>query len=154
MSKSAKKARPKKAPARKKTKAKLKELEEKAPLAEEKPKRAQKTKKPAEKKEAVAAEMAKTEAVKLRPPPTAMVSWRHLDSLHERQARGFSFGELASAGIPLNTAKSQALSIDIRRRSVRDENVNKLRAWFEFARDGSSKPEAKSTPAQVAARKR
>ena len=51
--------------------------------------------------------------------------------MHERAARGFSFGELASAGVPLNAAKREGLSLDIRRRSVVEGNVEMLKGWFK-----------------------
>lgn len=148
-----KKARPAKpSSAKKKTKAKAakpKKVEKKAPAAaaaEEKPKKvAPKAKKAAEKKVAAPKTTEKKQMVKLGPPPIAMVASRHIDSLHQRVARGFSFGELASAGVPLDTAKRQDLSVDVRRRSVVHENVEKLKGWFKHpghaaAREGAVKP--------------
>ncbi len=102
----------------------------KAPEApkEEKPKAA-KPKKVAAKKEA-APSPAKAAPVKLGPPPSAVVTSRHLDSTHERAARGFSFGELASASVPLTTARNGGLKLDIRRRSVVQGNVDSLKRWL------------------------
>jgi ribosomal protein L13E len=147
MSKSAKKkAKPRKAIAPKKTKAKVtrpKKVEKVIRAKEEKPKKAAPKTKPvvAEKKEAPVKPVAKTiskpiskpEPLKLGPPPMAIVATRHVDSdsLHERQARGFSFGELSSAGVPLNAAKDHDLSVDVRRRSVVDKNVETLKGWLE-----------------------
>ena len=46
---------------------------------------------------------------------------------HEiRVGRGFSLGELKRAGITLQEAKKFKVSIDSRRRSVREENVKRL----------------------------
>ena len=139
-----KKAKPKgkKVPARKKagtkvskTKAvKVAAKEEKPKSAPPKPKKAveeKKEKKAQEKKEAPAKPSAKAEPIALGPPPEATIASRHIDSLHERPARGFSFGELASAGVPLNTAKREGLSLDLRRRSVVEGNVDALKGWFK-----------------------
>jgi ribosomal protein L13E len=71
----------------------------------------------------------------------ATIATMHIDSLHERSARGFSFGELASAGVPLNSAKREGLSLDIRRRSVVERNVEALKGWFKSP---ASKPESKT----------
>jgi len=142
MSKSAKKkAKPRKATAPKKTKAKAtrpKKVEKVTRAKEEKPKKAApKAKTVAEKKESpvkpVAKPISKPEPLKLGPPPMAVVATRHVDSdsLHERQARGFSFGELSSAGVPLNAAKNHDLSVDVRRRSVVDKNVQMLKGWLQ-----------------------
>lgn len=116
-------------------KEKPKRVEKKKPLIEEKPKKpAPRAKKIAEKKEAPppAKTIAKPAPLKLGPPPSAIVATRHVDSdsLHERGARGFSFGELTSAGVPLNAAKSHDLSVDVRRRSVVDKNVETLKGWL------------------------
>jgi ribosomal protein L13E len=131
---SKKQAKPKKAPAKSKIKpnvAKAKKVE-KAAREEEKPKRAApKPKKVVERKQAPPKAAAKTRPVKMGPPPTAVVAARHIDSLHEREARGFSFGELSAAGIPINMAKEGDLSVDIRRRSVVEQNVATLKGWFK-----------------------
>jgi ribosomal protein L13E len=154
-----KKAKPHKATAPKKTKAKVtkqKKVQKVARAIEEKPKKGapkakkieQKKEAPikiAEKKEAPAKTVTRPEApvktvpkrepLKLGPPPMAVVATRHVDSdsLHERQARGFSFGELSSAGVPMNAAKSHDLSVDVRRRSVVAKNVEVLKGWLEPA---------------------
>jgi ribosomal protein L13E len=134
-----KKAKPAGASARKKTKAKVtkakvtkpKKVVKHAPVKEKPKKVAPKVKKAAEKKEAPPKLVAKTEPIKLGPPPVAMIALMHIDSSRERAARGFSFGELASAGVPLNAAKRQDLPLDIRRRSVMVRNVEMLKGWFK-----------------------
>jgi len=100
---------------------------------------APKPKAPVEKKESPRPQV-KAEAVTLGPLPSAKVESRHIDSLHERAGRGFSFGELASASISLVSAKRHGLALDIRRRSVVEANVDSLKSWF--------KTPAKATPAK------
>jgi ribosomal protein L13E len=137
MSASKKKGKPGKVAASKKAKAKVtkpKKVEKKAPVVEEKPKKvAPKAKKVVEKKEAPAKTITKEAPVKLGPAPTPMVTTRLVDpgSMHQRDARGFSFGELASAGVPLNAAKHQDISVDLRRRSVVEQNVEMLKSWYK-----------------------
>jgi ribosomal protein L13E len=76
------------------------------------------------------------------------------DSLHERAARGFSFGELSSAGIPLDAAKRQDLSVDIRRRSVVDQNVEALKGWFKHPGHAPAKDAAHEQVAVAAVSKK
>jgi ribosomal protein L13E len=151
-----KKAKPKgkKAPARKAQAPKASKTRKAAPKTapvEEKPKKAApKPKKREDKKEAPVKMVARPEPMKLGPPPEATVASRHIDSMHERLARGFSFGELASAGVPLNAAKREGLSLDIRRRSVLDGNVEALKGWFKSpgkpATERAAQPVAVPTP--------
>jgi len=130
-----KKAKPKgkKAPTRKAPAPKVQKAKTvaKAPVEEKPKKAAPKPKKVAERKEAPAKVSVKAEPVVLGPPPGATVVSRHIDSLSERPGRGFSFGELASAGVPLNTARREGLSLDVRRRSVEGGNVEALKGWFK-----------------------
>src|SRR5271169_255072 len=106
---SKKKAKPagKKSVAPKKAKvAKTKKVVKEAAPEEEKPKKvAPKAKKAVEKKEAPAKAAVRAKPPELGPPPSAIIVARRVDSLRERAARGFSFGELSSAGIPVNAAK-------------------------------------------------
>jgi ribosomal protein L13E len=142
----------KKAPPRKKAATKAKPKAVKAVAKQEKPKGAvpkpkkvvekrEVEKKVVEKKEVASKPIVKAEPVALGPPPKATVATMHVDSLHERSARGFSFGELASAGIPLNAAKREGLSLDIRRRSVVEGNVDALKGWFKSP---AAKPASKT----------
>ena len=111
-----KKAKPtkKRAPTGKKTKVTKTKKVAKADVDEKpKPKKpAPKAKKVAEKKEAPPKAIAKPERVELGPPPLAAVEVRHIDSnsMHERRARGFSFGELASARGPARLLRSAKAS--------------------------------------------
>jgi ribosomal protein L13E len=148
----AKKAATKKPPAPKVSKTKK---AAKAVAVEEKPKKAApKPKKPAEKKEAPAKVSVRAEQMELGPPPEATVASRHIDSMHERPARGFSFGELASAGVPLNAAKREGLSLDVRRRSVVEGNVEALKGWFKSPRGSSSETTAEAVAVATAGKKK
>jgi ribosomal protein L13E len=132
-----KKAKPKgkKAPPKKPAGPKPSKTKKVVKLAapEEKPKKvAPKTKKVAEKKEEPA-KLPKAKPAELGPPPEAVIATRHIDSMEERAGRGFSFGELSTAGVPLNVAKREGLSVDVRRRSVVAGNVEALKGWLKSA---------------------
>jgi ribosomal protein L13E len=130
-----KKSKPgKKAPA-KKTKAKVTKVKKavKAPPAE-KPKKVAKPKvEKVEKKEAPQKPVVKAERVELGPAPSAVIAARHLDSMQERPGRGFSFAELTSAGVEFNLARREGLSVDVRRRSTVEGNVEALKQWLKTA---------------------
>lgn len=79
------------------------------------------------------AKVERKEPVALGPAPSPVVSARHVDSMHDRPGRGFSFGELDSAGVSVVTAKREGLSMDIRRRSVVEGNVQALKEWLSGA---------------------
>jgi ribosomal protein L13E len=137
-----KKAKPKgkKAPPKKPAGPKPSKTKKVVKLAtpEEKPKKvAPKTKKVAEKKVAEKkeepAKLPKAKPAELGPPPEAVIATRHIDSMEERAGRGFSFGELSTAGVPLNVAKREGLSVDVRRRSVVAGNVEALKGWLKSA---------------------
>jgi len=153
-----KKAPTRKAPAPKPKVSKTKKA--KAPVEEEMPKKASpkeaapKVRKAAERKEAPAKVSVKAEPVSLGPLPEATVASRHIDSMHERQARGFSFGELASAGVPLNAARREGLSLDVRRRSVVDGNVEALRGWFKGSGRSASERTAEAVAVATAGKKK
>ena len=101
------------------------------PMKAEKAEEVEKEEKPkSEKKETPPKTAVKREAVNLGTPPTSMIGSRHLDSMHERPGRGFSFGELSSAGVPRDAAARARLSVDIRRRSVIESNVDALKSWY------------------------
>lgn len=144
-----KKSKPgKKAPA-KKTKAKVTKVKKaaRAPPAE-KPKKVAKPKvEKVEKKEVPQKPVVKTEHLELGPAPSAVVAARHLDSMHERPGRGFSLAELTSSGVEFNLARREGLSVDVRRRSVVEGNVEALKQWLKTA--VASKPSEE--PVAVAA---
>jgi ribosomal protein L13E len=81
---------------------------------------------------------AKAEPLTLGPSPSPTVMSRHVDSMHHRAARGFSFGELESAAVPLYVAKREGLQLDLRRRSVLDGNVELLKGWFKSPQGSKS----------------
>jgi len=149
---------------RKKAKAKVtktKKVAKEAPVEKEKPKKATpKAKKTEEKKEVPsktpAKTVAKVEHVKLGPPPAAIVAVRqtYSGSPYERAARGFSFGELESAGIPANAARHGDLSLDIRRRSVVQANVEMLKGWFKSPAAAAPRERMEKPVAVVAAGKK
>ena len=133
------KARPAPTKTKKAAKAVAAEEKPKKVTPEEKPKKVTPKEKPAETKEVRVKPLASAEPKELGPPPAAVVAARHIDSLRERQARGFSFGELASAGVPLDAAKRKGLALDIRRRSVVGGNVELLKSWLSSPADGPKK---------------
>jgi ribosomal protein L13E len=73
------------------------------------------------------------ERVKLGPAPQPWVLSRHDRTMRHRPAKGYSFGELEAADISLPAAKSLHLHVDSRRRSVLEENTDKLKGWYKAA---------------------
>ena len=61
--------------------------------------------------------------------PEAMVSSRHGTGMVNRLGRGFSTGELSGAGLSPRLATNWGVSLDVRRRSVIQGNVDALRTW-------------------------
>ena len=61
--------------------------------------------------------------------PEATVTSRHGTGLVTRGGRGFSIGELSSAGMAPRLASSWGLRLDARRRSVIQGNVDSLKKW-------------------------
>ena len=102
-----------------------------------------------EKKQAPKKSVTREELLRFGPPPAATVMSRHLDAMHHRAARGFSLGELGSAGVQVNVAKREGLSMDIRRRSVVDGNVELLKGWLK----GASPRSTKQSPDAATAKK-
>ncbi|RLG60125.1 50S ribosomal protein L13e [Candidatus Geothermarchaeota archaeon] len=47
-----------------------------------------------------------------------------------RKGKGFSLGELQAVGLTINQAKKLGISIDKRRRSVHQENIELLRRFL------------------------
>jgi ribosomal protein L13E len=84
---------------------------------------------PKSEKEGVAQEAVKTVA-EHGPSPAPVVLVRHERGMQERRARGYSLGELGSAGITFIAARRVRLPVDLRRRSVLDGNVGKLKGWY------------------------
>jgi ribosomal protein L13E len=113
-------------------------------------------KKKAEKVEAVPRETKSEEpAMKARPAPQASVLSRFDGDMYERRAKGFSFGELAAAGLTFTVARVMGLPVDIRRRSSIDGNVSALKSWYVPAPKKAKEPkepkaEKKAKPAKAA----
>jgi len=63
-------------------------------------------------------------------PPTAIVEARHDGRMMQRQARGYSLGEVAQAGLNFGLARRWGLVVDDRRRSTLKGNVASLKKWF------------------------
>lgn len=61
--------------------------------------------------------------------PQAMVTTRHGLETMERAARGFSIGELSAAGMLLRQARNWGVSVDERRRTVLEGNVEMIKGW-------------------------
>ena len=101
--------------------------EKKEPRAKPKPQaKATKAKPKAEQ-----AAPARVEAPKPKgPPPHAVVSSRHEGAMMEREARGFSSGELGGAGFNVHEASKLGLALDVRRRTILEKNVEALKSWF------------------------
>ena len=67
-------------------------------------------------------------AAERTPAPMPTVLARHEYGMQERDARGYSLGELASVGVSFSVAKRMKIPIDIRRRSVLEGNVGNLKS--------------------------
>jgi ribosomal protein L13E len=61
--------------------------------------------------------------------PEAWVSSRRRTEMVSRLGRGFSSGELSSAGLAPGLASKWGLRVDYRRRSVLEGNVKTLKGW-------------------------
>jgi hypothetical protein len=61
--------------------------------------------------------------------PMAMVVARHGTGVVKRPGRGFSIGELHGAGLSPQLASGWGVMVDVRRRSVIQDNVNSLMGW-------------------------
>ncbi|MGD0318611.1 MAG: hypothetical protein ABSB56_02800 [Nitrososphaerales archaeon] len=82
------------------------------------------------KKEAESKRIVKEKASKpTGAPPTAIVEVRHSGRMMQRQARGYSLGEVAQAGLNFGLVRRWGLLVDDRRRSTLEDNVASLKKW-------------------------
>ena len=82
------------------------------------------------KKEAESKRVVKEKATKpTGTPPSAIVEVRHGGRMLQRQASGYSRGEVAQAGLNFGLARRWGLLIDDRRRSALKDNVASLKKW-------------------------
>ena len=82
------------------------------------------------KKEAESKRVVKVKASKpTGTPPFAIADVRHGGRTMRRQARGYSLGEVAQAGLNFGLARRWGLLVDDRRRSVLEGNVASLKKW-------------------------
>lgn len=75
--------------------------------------------------------------------PVATVLARHRGGTISRHGRGFSFGELSSAGLSAATAARWGARVDYRRGSVVEANVGALKGWAS-SQAAAAKAERKS----------
>jgi ribosomal protein L13E len=88
----------------------------------------------AEKKEGADAPVAAPVVkVTMEPSPVPNVLSRYDGTMHERRAKGYSQGELASVGLTKVLALSLDVPIDVRRRSTLQDNVDALKGWYKPA---------------------
>ena len=85
--------------------------------------------KEAETKEAVPGSEPR-QVVEVKPVPAPRVIARHEREMMQRSARGYSLGELESAGLAFVVAKKAGVPLDLRRRSVLGANVESLKGWY------------------------
>ena len=111
-----------------------------------------------EKKEETAASETGTAKVEALPAPWPFVLARHEHAMQEREARGYSRGELESAGLTFVIARRSKVPVDLRRRSVLDGNVARLKEWYvpepKKAVPKKEKEEAEKAPKKAAKRKK
>ena len=98
------------------------------PSEEEKVEKVEKIEKPAEVRE----------VIPRRSVPFPAVNVRHDASMKVRRARGYSMGEITSAGISLLSASRWRVPFDKRRKSLLSENAEKLKAWLQSSKEAGS----------------
>lgn len=67
-------------------------------------------------------------------PPSAMVDVGHGGRVVQRQASGYSLGEVAKANLNVGLVRRWGVHVDDRRRSVLDGNVASLKKWAPHAK--------------------
>ena len=81
--------------------------------------------------------------------PGAVVMSRHDGAMVTRPGRGFSLGEFSGAGVAPRLAAKWGAQVDLRRRSVLDDNVGALRAWHATGAKARVEREAKAVEQEV-----
>ncbi|MCS4541461.1 MAG: ribosomal protein L13e [Euryarchaeota archaeon] len=66
-----------------------------------------------------------------------------------RRGRGFSLGEIKEVNSNIGLMRKLGLPVDTRRKSIRSENVEQLKAWFEKV-----KPELEKKKAEAKAKEK
>jgi hypothetical protein len=72
-----------------------------------------------------------------------MVMARHDGGMVMRNSKGFSYGEVESAGVAPLSAKKWGLPLDLRRRSILGHNVEALKKWYAQAKHAGKVGELK-----------
>ncbi len=78
--------------------------------------------------------------------PFASVRSRHGSVMIARRGKGFSFGELAGASLPIRLAGPWKVPLDSRRRSVLEENVVLLRKWYTAPSEVAKESRVEAAP--------
>jgi len=66
--------------------------------------------------------------------PIPTVDVRHGTGMTQRNARGYSMGEVAQAGLSISQARRWGIPVDDRRRSVLGENASRVKKWIAHSR--------------------
>ena len=82
--------------------------------------------------------------------PFASVMSRHGTAMIARRGKGFSFGEIEGASLPLRVVGAWRVPLDSRRRSVLEENVAVLRKWYVAPTEGAKQAHEKAAPVVAA----
>jgi ribosomal protein L13E len=82
--------------------------------------------------------------------PFASVTSRHGTVMIARQGKGFSFGEIEGASLPLRLVGNWKVPLDSRRRSVSEENVAALRKWYVAPTEVAKQAHEKVAPVVAA----
>ena len=77
------------------------------------------------------------------PVPMPSVLSRHEGVMIERNSKGFSYGEVAGSGMTVLTAERWGVPLDIRRRSVLEDNVHALKGWYSKSKKVGGEGEVK-----------
>ena len=82
------------------------------------------------------------------PVPFPVVGARHSGSIQVRKARGFSKSEMSSAGLSTISAQRWGVPVDLRRRSLLQENADKLKAWLRGSRSAAKAATSRTSRAR------